>query len=264
MIALLLATALAGPCDDTDRGMAVGPSTVNPRPGDLGSGHRVCPRTEVGGSVGGAAVIDAANFYGNLAGGLTAHGSLALDDKTELYAQVELIRYDALISAFSDSVMGPGHTMVGASRRVLEGESWGLAAHGRLVLPTAVTLYRHAYPFALDAGGTFELAAGPIRPHATLNAVFSFAASAGPADPWLGLGWVGGTEFRAGQTFGFLVDLSGTYGYGAGGLDHLSLDPGFRFGFSDVVGAELGFHMPMGGRARAPLGLELAVTGRWP
>ena len=264
MIVLLLATAMASPCDDTDGGLAVGPSTVNPRPGDLGSGHRVCPRTEVGGHISGGAVIDTADFYGHLVGGLSAEGSLALDDRTEIFGQLELVRYDALISAFSDSALGPGHTTLGISRRVAEGESWGIATHGRLVLPTAVSLYRNAWPFALDAGATVEMRAGPLRPHATVMGLFSMAASAGPKDPWLGLGWVAGSELRAGQTFGFLLDLSGTWGYGADGLDHISLDPGFRFGFSQVVGAELGLHVPLAGREWAPLGLELRMTGRWP
>lgn len=265
MIALLLAaTALAGPCDDTDRGMAVGPSTTNFRPGDLGSGHRVCGRSEIGGSVGAAAAIDAANFYGSLVGGLTLHGSRALDDKTELYGQVELVRYDALISAFSDSTLGPGHTMIGLSRRLAEGEGWGFAGHTRLVLPTALSVYRNAWPIAADLGGTFEIRTGPIRSHATANTLFSAAISRGPAAPWLGVGGVVGTEVRAGQTFGFLVDVAGTYGYGAGGLDHVSLQPAFRFGFSDVLAAELGFSMPLAGRERAPVGLELGMTGRWP
>ncbi|MCO4746664.1 MAG: hypothetical protein KC912_17855 [Proteobacteria bacterium] len=264
MIALLLATALAGPCDDTDRGMAVGPSTNNPRPGDLGSGHRVCPRSEIGGSVSGGLVVDGPAFYGNIAGGLSAQGSWAVDDKTELYAQFEIVRYDSLISAFSDSTLGTGHTMVGAARRLAEGESWGFAAHTRLVLPTASALYKNAFPFAADLGGTFELRAGPFRPHATVNTLFSAAASAGPADPWFGVGGTLGTEIRAGQTFGVVLDAAGTYGYGVSGLDHLSLEPAFRFGFSNVMSAELGFHMPLAGRAHAPLGVELAVMGRWP
>ena len=264
MIALWTALALAGPCDDTDRALAVGASTTNPRPGDLGSAHRVCGRSEVGGSVGALAVIDADNFYGNLVAGLSAEGSWALDDRTELFGSVELVRYDTLISAFSDSTLGPGHTMIGASRMVLAGDIWGLATHGRLVLPTAVALYRRAWPIALDAGATFELAAGPLRPHAGLHLPFSFALSAGPAAPWIGLGGMLGTEIRAGQVLGLVLDSSFTQGYGSGGLDHLSFDPGLRFGFGEHIGAEVGLHMPLAGRDRAPLGIELAMRGRLP
>ena len=49
------------------------------------------------------------------------------------------------------------------------------------------------------------------------------------------------------------------YGCGRGYLTEQLLGLG-----SDVVAAELGFHMPLAGRSRAPLGLELGMTGRWP
>ena len=267
MIALLtLATALGGNiCDDTDGGIGLGPAIANPRPGDLGNGHRVCPRTEVVGSLGGAAVIDLPNFYGSLAGGLTASGSYAIDERTEVFGQLEVFRYDALISAFSDSAIGPGHTTLGVSSRVAEGSFWGLATHGRAVLPTAFALYRRAHPFAFDAGATLAFRAGPLRPHASVVTLFSVAASAGPADPWIGVGWTAGTELRLHPRFGLVLDTTGTWGYGAGAaLDHISLAPALRAGLTQRVGLELAGHVPLAGRDYAPLGVELAVAGRWP
>ena len=93
---------------------------------------------------------------------------------------------------------------------------------------------------------------------------YGFALSAGPAAPWLGIGAFAGTELRANQAFSLVLDASSTIGYGSGGLDHLSIDPELRVGFGKTVGAAAGAHVPMAGRDRAPLGIDLSVTGRLP
>ena len=257
--------AWAGPCETgVDGGLDVGFSTVNPRPGDLGSGHRLCGRTEVGFSLGGSATLDIDNLYGLLGGGLTVDGALTLTDRTTLFGSLELLRYDTLISAFSDSALGPGHTMVGVGHRLAESETAALGVDGRLVLPTAVALYRNAWPLALDAGLSAEWAPVPaFRGHARLGLLTSAALSTGPAYPWLGGTARIGGEWRPGRAFGLLLDVDTTLGYAAEDvLEGIVLAPAFRFGVKQT-GIAMGFWVPVVTDKRQPLAFELRVATRF-
>src|SRR5207244_2670443 len=106
-------------------------------------------RTEV--SIGGAGdlIAQPSSFYGNLRAAGTLAGSWELASGTEIYAALELIRYQTVISSLSADHLGLGHTSIGATHRVLEGEDWVMAATVRATLPTALGLYQGSWPFGL-------------------------------------------------------------------------------------------------------------------
>lgn len=259
MIALLLGLALALDCAELDGGLADGFATVNPRPGDLGSGHRVCPRDELAGAIPAAAAIDAEDFYGLLSGGLAADGSWVVSDRATLFGGVELVRYDTLISAFTDSALGTGHTWVGGSVFLAESDRARAAVDGRLVLPTAFALYRHAWPFALDLGAAGHVGNAAIRGHGRIGVLHSFAVSLGPPAPWIGGSLRAGAELRPGDHFALVLDLDGTLGYDG---SKLAAVPELRFAIGRKLGLSLGGWVPVVSPTRQPLGIELRASGR--
>lgn len=261
MIALLLGLALAGGCEELDGGLATGFATVNPRPGDLGSGHRVCPRNELAGVVPAAASIDAEDFYGLLSAGAAAEGSWVASDRVTVFGGLEVVRYDTLISAFTDAALGPGHTWVGASVFAAGSDHARAAVDGRLVLPTAFALYRHAWPLALDLGVAGQAGSTALRGHGRLGVLHSFAISLGPPAPWLGGSLRLGGELRPGDHFALVLDLDGTLGYDG---SKLAVVPELRFAIGRKLGLSLGGWVPVVAPTRQPLGIELRASGRLP
>ncbi len=259
MIALLATLALAAPCPDG--GMAEGPVTAGLLDGNLGQARRACPRTEASLGAGATLVADVDAFYGHIQAGATLGGSLALGEGTELFATFEALRYDALLSPFPSSVLGLGHTALGAGQRLYADEQTVLALHGKAVLPTAVGLYQHAWPLGFDLGLAWRFrAAEHLTLHANLAALTSFALSAGPALPRAGIAPTLGVEVRPWQAFGAVADLVGRFGVDAP-VDVLGAALALRAGGAHL-GAELGATVPLAGRERALATVDLRVTWR--
>jgi hypothetical protein len=268
MAAACLWTSVAhsDPCRGTTDGMATGPVTAGLLDGDLGRAHRACGRTEAGISGGGLLIVDLPNFYGRISGNLTVDGSWAIGERSELFATVELLRYESLITPMSSSSLGFGHTALGAARRVLQGSIWSLGVHGKIVLPTAFGIYKHSWPFGVDAALSVQ-----VRPldflsaHAELGGLFSAAASRGASLPRAGGSATAGLELRPARSFALAVDLHAVVAYADPAntpLDVFAAALALRFADGRRFGFEIGATVPILGRERALANLDLRGSVR--
>ncbi|MBW1877539.1 MAG: hypothetical protein JRI25_12150 [Deltaproteobacteria bacterium] len=252
--------AWADPCADLD-GMPDGPVTAGLFNGDLLRAHRVCGRTEVGTFGSAYLVMDTDNFYGHIVASGFLDGSLAVDEDTEVFARLELARYDSVIAPFPDAYFGTGFTAVGVSRRVRTTDSSSLAVNGKVVLPTT-GLYRNAWPFGFDAGlAAVYAGVSRIRVHAQLTAAFEVAAGAGPASPVLGVSPTVGAQWRPGRAFALVLDLTSSHGM-TDEVDYVAGALALRFSDGKRFGMELGASVPFAGRERALATVDLRLSAR--
>lgn len=259
MLALLASLAFASPC--LDDGMPEGPVIGGFLDGDLGSPHRACGRTEAGFDGSAYAVIETENFYGHLIGSGTFDGSVALGT-TELFATLEAVRYDSVITPIPGSYLGLGHTTLGVSHQVSSSDTRVLAVNGRLVLPTAFGLYHNAYPLAADIGFATRLkAAERLFVNTQLGLLGSLAVSGAP-QPRGGVAATLGGEWRAGRAFALALDVNGTFGYTAP-LDVLAAALGIRFSDGKRFGFEIAATVPLVGRERSLATLDLRASVRF-
>ncbi len=258
----LVGPALAGPCEADTTGIATGPVPVGFYDGDLGVPRRVCARSEVSLAPGGLAVVDTANFYGHIVAGGTLGGSWAPTRRTEVYASVEAFRYDSVITPIPATYMGFGHVGVGVTQRLWDDDSAAIAVHGRVVAPTAVGLYRNAWPVALDVGVAGLWTPAPAWSlHADIAGLGSAAVSHGPAFPRAGARVMVGAAWQPVKPFAMVLDLASGFGYTAP-VDHVAGSLGLRVGLGERVGIELGASVPFVGRERSLAAGELRVDVR--
>lgn len=230
--------------------LPVGPVAAYVLPGDLGAARRICPRDELAVAGGAVLVADAAHFYGHIVATGTLSGSLALDDRTELFFRAEAVRMDSILGAIPASSTGPGLLAIGGTRVLSAGST---AAHARLVLPTAVGVYQNGHPFGLDVGVGFnQRLAGRLYAHedATLLGQVVFGGGTGALRG--GISTLAGIEWRAGRAFGLVADVHAGFGF-ADAVDDVSVAPGFRVAGGKHFGAELSLMVPLVGRDRSPL-----------
>jgi hypothetical protein len=256
------ADARADPCRAFAHGMGTGPVVAPLLDGGLGRAHRVCGRSEVALRGGGLILVDTPNFYGRVSAGLTLEGSWAPTRRTEVFGGLELVRYDTVISSLTASRLGFGHTYLGVAHRGLLSERTSLGVQGKLVLPTAVGLYRDAWPVALDLGLAGQFAAHPkLHIHGHLGLVASVAASRGAPDLRAGAVFTAGAEYLPIRRLAVVADLHGLFGYTAvvdvfAGALALRVSNLRRFGF------ELAGTFPFAGRERAQAVVMLRATVR--
>lgn len=262
---LLPASAAAqDPCAHNDFGLGFGPARVGLEAGDLGAGWRACGRKELGLSAGGALTVDLANFYGRLSAPVALDGSWMVTDRLEVFAQIEFLRAEMLITPLSSSAIGFGHTTFGLSYGFLRSRKLGLAAHARAVLPTAVPLYRNALPFGFDVGLAGQLEINRhIHFHGDANVMFQAMAGKGPAAPRGGGTVLLGAQFVIVPEVGVVVESRARFGWGdeplelAAGVLGLRLSDCKRFGF------EVDALIPIVGRDRTTVALELRASVKW-
>lgn len=252
----------AGACTDTADGMPIGPARASLLDGDLGLARRVCPRHEV--ALAGTALLlaDVPNFYGNVRASAVLSASYAAGERTELFVDAELLRYQTVISSIVADYLGLGHLSFGATRVLTEDDAWTFGASTRLVLPTAFGLYDNAWPLALDALALFAWRAHPrVRLHAHAGALGSVGTGTGPRAP-RGAALAGvGTAYRPFTWLALVLDLDTSLGRTAL-LDHLALAPALRFAIGEKLGIELATTLPIAGHERALAAATLRVSLR--
>ncbi len=252
----------AAPCDQHSYGLPTGPVAAGLLEGELGRAHRACGRSELAVDAGGLLVVDLDNFYGRLAAGLRLEGSWAWGPRGELFGSLEVLRYDSLITPLSSSSLGLGHTTVGAAYRFADSDRVALGLNGKLVLPTAVPLYRNTWPVGIDFGvsGQFEVHRR-VQFHAQVGLLHSFGIGKGPTQPRLGASLTAGTELRPAPKFAVAIDLLGRFGYTAP-LDVFGAALALRFSDGRRFGFELGGTVPILGRERALARVDLKFSVR--
>ncbi len=263
-LAIPASAAAQDPCAHAGFGLGIGPTQAGLLAGDLGAGWRACGRKELGLSAGGALTIDLPNFYGRIAAPVALDGSWMVTDRLEVFAQLEFLRVEYLITPLASIAIGLGHTSLGASYGFLRTEKLALAAHGRLVLPTAVPLYRNAFPFAFDVGLAGQLEINRhIGLHGDANFLFQAMAGKGAAAPRGGGTIVLGAEFVPIPEVAIVLDAKARLGWGDEPLDMLAGALGLRFSDCKRFGFEIDATIPITGREPAAVGLELRGSVRW-
>ncbi len=250
-------------CDAWIDGVPQGPVAADIVDGDLGAAHGVCPTTSIGLTAGGNAIVELENLYGRIRATGTLTGSYALSDRAELYAKVEAVRFDTIITAISVTGIGPGYTDVGASYRLLEGPHAALGLHGTLVLPTAFTLDQHSWPLGVDVGadGVYAVKDNFLL-HASVVPNFGAALGGGPAYPAFGVNLDLGAEWKPFKRFGVVLDGISAFGR-TDVLDYAGVGVGFRGGIGDHFGLSLEARAPLVGKARELAGADLRGTWRF-
>lgn len=247
-------------CDAWTDGVPQGPVAADLVDGDLGAAHSVCPTTSVGLTAGGSAIVETENLYGRIRATGTLTGRLKLSEKAELYASLEAVRLDTIITAISVTGLGPGYTDVGASWRFAEGPHHALALHGTFVLPTAFTIDKHSFPLGVDAG--LDAVYAPkdtLLLHGSLVPSFGVALGGGPAYPTFGVNLDAGAEWRPFKRFGFVLDGISAFGR-TDVLDYAGVGVGFRGGIGEHFGLSLEARVPLVGRARELASADLRGT----
>ncbi|HYO56002.1 hypothetical protein [Archangium sp.] len=250
----------ADPCASGVARLATGPLAVTFREGQSGVARRACSATELSVGAEGWAVIDTAHLYGQVRGAARVSGSYALGDATELFGSLEVYRYQTVIASVSGVVGGVGHLSLGGTHRFLTREGLTLGATGRLILPSIMGVYRHAWPVELDAGLTAEQSLGANwRLHAQAGVMASTTISEGPRESWLGLAVTAGAGWQPLPWLAVVADLHASAATYAP-IDIIAAGLGLRFG-GERLSAELGAFYPVAGR-RAPIAFSLNASLR--
>jgi hypothetical protein len=256
--------AVGDPCTNAGFGLPTGPTRAGLIPGDLGAGHRACGRKEVGLGFGGGLIVDLSNFYGRLGAQLALDGSWMITDRFEVFAELELLRIELLITPLASNSINIGHASMGVSYGFLRTRPLALAAHSRLVLPTAAGLYRNAFPFALDVGVAGQLEINRhLALHGDTNFLFQAMAGKGAAAPRAGMSLVVGAEFIPVPEIAVVLDLKTRLGWGGEPLDMLAGAIGLRFSDCKRFGFEIAGTIPFVGRERAVAAVELRASVRF-
>jgi hypothetical protein len=150
LVAVLLGAPRAqasSPCDGRD--LPEGPLPIGFEQADFGQLRRACPRTEVGLSLGGRAIIEQENFYANLRGGARLDASFQPFPQLEVFASAEPFIYQQVIQSYRATHMGLGDSAVGATLLAFARDSFALSPTARVNLPTALGLYKNAFPVSV-------------------------------------------------------------------------------------------------------------------
>jgi len=261
-LALTPLSAQADPCESFGYGLPQGPITAALLDGRLGAGQRTCGRSEVGLDAGGMLLVDTFNFYGHLLGGLTLDGSLAIGSRGELFARMEFLRFQQVITPTSATHLGLGHTTLGGTWRFLIQPKASLGLTGKVVLPTAFDLYKNAWPIGMDVGVT--AVATPLRwlsLHAHGGLIASAVITQGDPMPLVGGVVTAGLALQPVAGFAFVADLHGNFGY-RGPIDVFAGALGVRFSDKKRFGFEVGATIPIAGVERSALRLDLRASIR--
>lgn len=252
----------AGGCSATAR--PVGSFGVGLLDGQLGDGQRACLRDEVALSEDAYVIARPEDFYGNIRLGTRISGSVIVRPELSLFANLEALRYQSLISAVDNTYLGLGYLALGALGRVFAQDGWSISTYGRLVLPSTTGLDQRSQPWALELGGAAEGAlAANLRFHAFLSLIGSaVASSVAPADPRGGVRAAAGIDWVPSEAIAIAVQLTGGLGY-RDALDFLAASIALRFAVGDVLGVELGGSYPFLGSEPALLAGHIAFSARF-
>jgi hypothetical protein len=258
----LVGAVLANPCMALRDGMPDGPAGTFLYDGGLGMAHPICPRNEVGFGAGAYLLADTANFYGHIVASGNLGGRWAPTERFEVFGGVEFLRFDNVIGALSSSYLGLGHTHVGVSGLLWQGDTMGISANGKLVLPTAPGLYEQSFPVGVDlaVAGAWSPSES-VRLTAQVGGLGAAAFSGAGAYPRAGVQLHAGAELRPWRPLGVSLQVDAGFGYTAP-VDHVAAGLALRGAVGKRGGIELGAVIPLAGRERALATATLRGTFR--
>lgn len=263
MITLLAFTALAvatSPCDG--RALPEGPVPAGFGEADFGVVPAACPRTEVGFGLDGRAIIEAANFYGNVRAAGRLDASVQPFPQLELSLSTEVLAYQVVIQSFKADHLGFGDTSAAVKLLAFAKRGFALSVYGRTDLPTAIGYYANAFPVGLEAGVLMTLEpVDDLRLHGGLLGASSFAFTKANSDQRGAVIANAGVDVVMFEWLALVADLDGQ-ALQRGSLDHLSLGLGVR-GLLFGLGIEAGAVIPFAGDERAVTTGILRVAWRF-
>ena len=254
MILLLALIAQAPVCTTGDPVLEM-PAPITFQNGRFGAPRSACPATEL--LIGGAANLTVEDLYGSVRASGLLEGSYRIDRYLSAFVELELVRYQTVISSLSADTVGFGHTSAGVTY-VLFPAAVTVSGTARLTLPTASSYYVGARPLALDAAILFSTwALSWLEVHAQLGMLGSIGAGDGPLDPRGGMSVLGGATWRPTTWFALIADLAVQLFYGDT-VDHLAIAGGTRFYFANF-GIDLFLGAPLVGDDRTTIAGLLRV-----
>ena len=242
---------------------ALGPSQAGVLDGMAGVPRRACLRSEVALAGDLSLIVQPAEFYGNIRASGRLRGSVVVADTVELWADLELVRYQSLISAVSTSYLGLGYSSLGAAFQLLDADLRAGAVYTRVVLPTTSGLDQRTFPLGLEVGASASwLAHENFRFHTWVGALMSVGISelAAP-DPRGALRVGGGVDWLPFEWLSLVLEVQSSFGF-RDGVDYLALSGGARFALGDVIGIDLHLMWPFVGAERVLAAAQLAVSAR--
>ena len=239
-------------------GLVDGPVSMGLFQGELGTGRRACPRSELALGVRAGAIIDTPNFYGNLAVDAILEGSMTVRDRAELFVSIPFLNWQYVQSSvLTGTQTRLGAMSVGGSLIALDRRGVVLSPYARVLLPTDARTAGAEAGLALSARGVRVRTLGA---HAVVAGDVSGGIS-GPSSVRGGALLILGLEWTPVRWFGLMVDLQSHLGYRAA-LDWLAPAAALRFRIWRGLGLELSTLVPVAGADRHDVALRLRLSLR--
>ncbi|MBI4818129.1 MAG: hypothetical protein HY791_17840 [Deltaproteobacteria bacterium] len=230
--------------------------------GGLGESAPTCPTSALSFGAGGHLLADTDHFYGNVRAFGRLGGRYAVSDRAAVFAELELIRWQTVISSVSASHLGVGFLGVGGTFALRKADTHRISFVGRVVLPTAIGLYEEAVPFSGDVSGEYQRTLGSgFGTHARLGVLGSFVVSHGPAFPRAGLIAGLGMSWSFVSFMSAAVDVTSSFGY-SDPVDHVAAALALRLDFGSDDQLELAAASPFAGAEREVVAATLRYTHR--
>lgn len=264
-VAVLVAIARIARADDAVeapecRDAITDPVVTAVRDGALDAQRGACMRTQVGGGLVAAALIDTPGFHGQLGGGLVAGGSLVVGKAHELSAEVHLVDYSFVQNAVNKVThVGLGPIVVGAAA----GKPIGRAARAALALRVELPGTRTGTDAERSAAQLAGVVTGVLAPtlwlHGRLGALGSIAWSSGGTTRQLA--FVAGADLTWHVRTRVALDLGADAMAGwHAGLDHVLVRTGVQWRVrGGATRLRVGAGFPVGGAERTNAVLDLRM-----
>jgi hypothetical protein len=228
-----------------DGGLFDGPVRIGLLAGDLGSGHRYCPRSELSLGARARAIIDVPSFYGNLGIDTRLEASYSFSGKGELFTSLSFLSWQfAQNATLTGTSLGAGPFSVGGSVVALDRPNVIITPYARLLLPSDGRTM--GGELGVSIGGPFSKM---FSSHALFAGHLSAGVAAGPADVRLGFLMLVGVVWTPARWFSFTLDAQLHFG-SRGPLDWFAPAAALRFRLWRGLGAELSAVVPVVGEDR--------------
>ncbi len=261
MIPLLLALVASPAVCEADA-----PAPLSFEAAALGRPRDTCLRRELALQTAARATVESDDFYGHLGAAALLSGRWALDPELELFADLELLRWELVLSSLNADRLGLGPSSIGAAWRAQSGPSHTLTPFARLTLPTWTGGARGGRDLALELGAAARWQARDrlaVRGTVLVLGRATLGSLAG-AEPGFAVVASAGLEWRIigepGRGLGLGLDLTAQAGL-YDPLDHLAVSPVLRYAWSRL-GLELGAAVPVLGEERALALVSLRASWR--
>jgi hypothetical protein len=242
--------------------LAEGPVPFGFQSADVATGRRACPRTELGLGLQGNAIIETQNLYGALTGSGLVSGSLAVRSDVELFALLEVPRFQYVQNAsLTGSRLTLGQLTAGGTWVALSRGAFVLSPSVRLQLPTSFASPRTRTAGAELGAALLYRAWERLGVHGYAGVDSELGLGASIAQPRAGFLVNVGAEYALASVVAAVLDANVHFGRRAA-VDYVAPSVGVRLRAGPHFGAEVGVSLPVAGPERALAAGGLKLTWR--